>query len=56
MKEDRARYFAGLMEDFLHIPAFMCERIERKLVNDKYEEVINYVIDRKQYLEQEEKK
>ena len=52
MKKDRARYFAGLMEDFLDIPSFICELIERKLIDDKYEEVINYVIDRKQELEQ----
>ena len=31
MKIEDARYFSGLMEDYLDIPAFICETIENKL-------------------------
>lgn len=47
--------FAGLMEDYLEIPSFVCELIENKLINGKYEEVIKYIIDRKDELNKEVK-
>lgn len=50
MDRDRAIFFAGQMEDFLHIPAGICEVIEQKLVAGKYQEVIDFVIDRKKTL------
>ena len=50
MDKNEARKFAGLMEDYLEIPSLVCELIERKLIEGKYEEVIKYIIDRKDEL------
>ena len=46
MEKQDAIYFAGLMEDYLQIPAMVCELIEKKLIQGKYEEVIKYIIQR----------
>ena len=51
MSRERAIYFAGLMEDYLNIPSCVCENIENELINEKYNKVINYVIDRRKELE-----
>ena len=51
MSKERAIYFAGLMEEYLNIPSFVCENIENELINEKYNKVINYVIDRRKELE-----
>lgn len=55
MNKERATYFAGLMEEYLNIPACVCEYIENELTNEKYNEVINYIIDRRKELEKGEK-
>lgn len=55
MNRKDAIYFAGLMEDFLHIPSFVCEMIENKLIEEKYEEIIKYIIQRKREIENEVK-
>lgn len=47
MDSNDAIMFAGLMEDFLNIPSLVCELIEKKLTEGKYEEVIRYIIERK---------
>ena len=47
MNKEDAIYFAGLMEDYLHIPSFLCETIEKKIIDEKYKEVIEYIIQRK---------
>lgn len=49
----KIRRFAGLMEDYLDIPSITCETIETKLLNEKYEEVLEYVVDRREYVEKE---
>lgn len=54
MNKERAIYFAGLMEEYLNIPACVCEYIENELVNEKYNKVINYIIDRRKELENDE--
>ena len=51
MNRERAIYFAGLMEEYLNIPSCVCENIENELINEKYNKVINYVIDRRKELE-----
>ena len=51
MDKNDAIKFAGLMEDYLEIPSFVCELIEKKLTEGKYEEVIKYIITRKDELE-----
>ena len=51
MNKERAIYFAGLMEEYLNIPSCVCENIENELINEKYNKVINYVIDRRKELE-----
>ena len=51
MNKERAIYFAGLMEEYLNIPFCVCENIENELINEKYNKVINYVIDRRKELE-----
>lgn len=51
MNKERAIYFAGLMEEYLHIPSIVCENIENELINGKYYKVINYVIERRKELE-----
>lgn len=53
MKIEDARYFAGLMEDYLEIPAFICEKIENKLTNEEYKDVIEFIIERKKVLNEE---
>lgn len=53
MKIEDARYFAGLMEDYLEIPAFICEQIESKLKNEEYKDVIEFIINRKKSLNEE---
>lgn len=53
MKIEDARYFAGLMEDYLEIPAFICEKIENKLANEEYKDVIEFIINRKKSLNEE---
>lgn len=52
MKKEDAIYFAGLMEDYLHIPFFLSETIEKDLSDGKYKEVIEYIIQRKRELEE----
>ena len=51
MNKERAIYFAGLMKEYLNIPSCVCENIENELINEKYNKVINYVIDRRKELE-----
>lgn len=51
MNKENAIYFAGLMEDYLHIPSFLCEIIEKNLINKKYKEVIEYIIQRKKEID-----
>lgn len=51
MNKERAIYFAGLMEEYLHIPSCVCENIENELINGEYYKVINYVIKRRKELE-----
>ena len=53
MKIEDARYFSGLMEDYLDIPAFICEKIENKLKNEEYKDVIEFIINRKKLLNEE---
>lgn len=53
MEKEDARYFAGLMEDFLSIPAFVCEKIEINLIQGNYKEVVEFVIKRKRCQEKE---
>jgi len=50
MDKNDAIKFACLMEDYLEIPSIVCELIERKLTEGKYEEVIKYIINRKDEL------
>lgn len=52
MDINEARKFAGYMEDFLEIPAMVCEIIEAKLVAGKYEEICRYIVQRKTELEE----
>ena len=52
MNKERAIKFASLMEDYLNIPSFVCEYIEQALISGKYEEVINYIIQRRKEIEQ----
>ena len=40
MDKEKAICFAGLMESYLNIPSFVCELIEKKLIDGKSEEVI----------------
>lgn len=54
MNKEDSIYFAGLMEDYLNIPSFVCEIIEKKLQEGKYQEVIEYIIQRKQELKEKE--
>lgn len=53
MNLNDAMYFAGLMEDYLEIPAFICENIENKLANEEYKDVIEFIIKRKKVLNEE---
>ena len=52
MNKENAIKFAGLMEDYLDIPSFVCEYIEKALIDGHYEEVIKYIIQRRNELEQ----
>lgn len=54
MIKEEAIYFAGLMASYLDIPSFVCEIIEKKLIEGKYQEVIEYIIQRKRELEYED--
>lgn len=54
MNREEAIYFAGLMESYLNIPSFICEIIEYKLIEGKYQEVIEYIIQRKRELDKGE--
>ena len=56
MNKEEAVYFAGLMEDYLNIPSFICESIEKDLVNGRYKEVIEYIIQRKKISKKKEQK
>ena len=49
-KEELIR-FAGLMEDYLNIPSFVCEMIEQQLEENKYKEVVEYVVQRRNEIE-----
>lgn len=51
MNKEKAIYFAGLMEEYLNIPSYVCESIKNELINEKYNKVINFVIDRRKELE-----
>lgn len=53
MDKNDAIFFAGEMEDFLNIPALVCELIEKKLTEGKYEEVIRYIVERKKKMNKE---
>lgn len=53
MTIEDAIFFAGLMEDYLEIPAFICEKIENKLTNEEYKDVIEFIIERKKVLNEE---
>ncbi len=54
MNEEEAIRFAGLMEDYLNIPSFVCEAIQQQLEKNKYKEVIEYVIQRRNEIESKE--
>lgn len=56
MNKEDAIYFAGLMQDYLHIPSFICEIIEKKLQKGNYQEVVEFIIQRKKELESKELK
>ena len=47
MSREEAIYLAGQLEDFLHIPSFVCEYLQKDLEEEKYKEVIEYIIQRK---------
>lgn len=52
MNKENAIKFAGLMEDYLNIPSFVCEYIAKALIDGSYREVIEYIIQRRTELEQ----
>ena len=54
MSEENRIRFAGLMEEYLNIPSFVCELIEKKLEDNKYKEVIEYVVQRRNEIENKE--
>ena len=54
MNKEEAISFAGLMEEYLNIPSFVCEMIQQQLEENKYKEVIEYVIQRRNELESKE--
>ena len=54
MSEENRIRFAGLMEDYLNIPAFVCEFIEKQLKDKKYKEVVEYVVQRRNEIENKE--
>lgn len=51
MNKKQAIRFAGLMEEYLHIPSFVCEMIQNQLENNNYKEVVEYVIQRRNEIE-----
>ena len=51
MNKENAIRFAGLMEEYLNIPAFVCEMIEQQLEENKYKEVVEYIIQRRNEIE-----
>ena len=51
MNKEEAIRFAGLMEEYLHIPSFVCEMIQDHLENNNYKEVVEYVIQRRNEIE-----
>ena len=51
MSEENRIRFAGLMEEYLNIPSFVCELIEKQLQENKYKEVIEYVVQRRNEIE-----
>lgn len=51
MNKEDAIFFAGQMEDFLHIPSFVCEMIEKSLMEEKYKDVLEFIISRRKELE-----
>ena len=53
MEKSDARVFAGAMEDLLDIPSFLCEAIEAYLVNDRYQDVCEFVVNRLKTLQDE---
>lgn len=50
MSNEDAKFFAGEMEDFLDIPAMLCEAIEKRLAQGKYKEVCEYIVRRRREL------
>lgn len=52
MDKSNARIFTCLVADPLDLPSFVCEMIEQKLIEGKYEEVVNYCIQRKKEISQ----
>ena len=54
MNKEKAIDFARLMESYLDIPSFMCENIESNLINEKYKDVIEYILLRRNELERNE--
>lgn len=54
MSEEKRIRFAGLMEEYLNIPSFVCELIEKQLEDNKYKEVIEYVVQRRNEIENKE--
>lgn len=51
MNKEKAIRFAGLMEDYLNIPSFVCEMIQQQLEENKYKEVVEYVVQRRNEIE-----
>lgn len=47
-----ARDFVCLVADALELPSFVCEIMEQKLIEEKYEEVVKYCIQRKEEISQ----
>ena len=54
MSEENRIRFAGLMEEYLNIPSFVCELIEKQLQDNKYKEVVEYVVQRRNEIENKE--
>ena len=55
MNKEEAIYFAGLMQIYLNIPSFVCENIEKKLIDENYKEVIEFIINRTKELKEKQK-
>lgn len=53
MKKEDARIFTCILAENLDLPSMVCESIESKLINGKYEEVIRFTI--KRYIENHKK-